>query len=171
MKPLSRLQTSIIFQHLWRERRSQVIDERATDEEAAGRPMTLMELVQLVIKPVLGIWEDVCKSLKKGDIILAQVKEYFSNLFDNSAKLEAELKLMESDDSNQAVWVAERVKQLSLYNTLSKALDAARAVVCVCENFDVSEPFPAVVDICRQVPTLACKLLTLASAALFVGFR
>ncbi|XP_065826355.1 E3 ubiquitin-protein ligase RNF213-like isoform X3 [Oscarella lobularis] len=148
IKPLNRLQPSLIFQQLWRDRGDQVNEERGKDDAAAALPMNLDELVQQVIEPVFTVWEMMCGRVKKGDISLHEVKTLFGRFSGDRKKLETELRLMERSINTK--WVTERVDQICLYNTLSKAVNAARAVIRVCDELNVSNSFPAVVEIASQ---------------------
>ena len=151
MEPLNRLQSSLVFKQLWRDRGSLVSEERRNDDDVAALAMTLGDLVQQVIEPVFVLWERISERVKKGVISLNEVKDYFKR-FGDREKLKAELQLMErSDQARDAKWVKQRVDQICLYNTLSKAVNAARAMIRVCDQLNVSNPFPAVVEIARQV--------------------
>ena len=150
IEPLNRLQPSLIFEQLWCDKRNLV--HRRNDEDAAALPMTLDDLVQQVIEPVFLLWDKISERVKEGVISLNEVKKHFKLVSGDREKLKAELKLMEgSERARGAKWVKQRVDQICLYSTLSKAVDAAKAMIRVRDQLSVSNTFPAVVEIANQV--------------------
>ncbi|XP_065826351.1 E3 ubiquitin-protein ligase RNF213-like isoform X2 [Oscarella lobularis] len=149
IEPLNRLQPSLIFEQLWCDKRNLV--HRRNDEDAAALPMTLDDLVQQVIEPVFGLWDKISERVKEGVISLNEVKKHFKLVSGDREKLKAELKLMErSERARGAKWVKQRVDQICLYSTLSKAVDAAKAMIRVRDQLSVSNTFLAVVEIANQ---------------------
>ncbi|XP_065844224.1 E3 ubiquitin-protein ligase rnf213-alpha-like isoform X2 [Oscarella lobularis] len=148
MKPLNELQKSLVFHRLLRDKKNVLERDCKGNEDTETVPMALNRVIQLVIEPVFRAWKKVCELVKSGEIKLKEVKDNFKLLSYSSEKLREELSYMDLDSDNSGRLLAERVRQICLYKTLSKSAVAAKAVRCVCAELHVSKPLVALSEIC-----------------------
>ena len=151
MKPLNELQKSLVFHRLLRDKKNVLERDCKGNEDIETVPMALNRVIQLVIEPVFRAWKKVCELVKSGEIKLKEVKDNFKLLSYSSEKLREELSYMDLDSDNSGRLLAERVRQICLYKTLSKSAVAAKAVRCVCAELHVSKPLVALSEICSLV--------------------
>lgn len=95
-------------------------------------------VVQEILKPTKDTWDDLCKEMKEGSIIIHDIENYHFHEYGDEELFE-ELKLMNRGIMED--WINERKIQLQRFKMFSKTVSTAKRLLDVKKKCRVSGSF------------------------------
>ena len=144
---LEELRDSAVFTRIWARHGDRFKESRRRDATCASSSLSIAAFVSYVIAPAFDEWETLCCSIDDGSIILEVLDTAFRGVLGDEQHLRKELERMLSAEELLSI----RLDQILQYTSLSKTVDAARAVENVCRVLGVQHCFLSVRKILLQV--------------------
>lgn len=112
--------------------------KQTSKEHRDSKELQFDGVVQEILKPTKDTWDDLCKEMKAGSIIIHDIENYHFHECGDREMFD-ELKLMNM--GIQEDWINERIIQLQRFKMFSKTVSTAKLLLDVKEKCRVSGSF------------------------------
>lgn len=138
-KKIDALKDSHVFQILW-EQRAELLS--SPEEELDDKSLQLTDVYEDLYLPCYKIFTELYYDLKSGKITFAIINDIFKDFIGKYEDLDSDFQVMcLVNPSAQKDWIPERIQQIREYHSLHLAVNSAKVIQQVKENFELTGDF------------------------------